>query len=48
MKFRIIAPVAGKSFFNTIRSWAIVNSLEDCESRVIAAVTGNCELVGAL
>ena len=30
MKSRIIAVVEGK-FFNTIRSWAFVNSLEDCE-----------------
>ena len=45
MKSRIIAAVEGKFFFNTIRSWAFVNSLEDCEvdwcfakSRTIAAV----------
>ena len=31
MKSRIIDAVEGKVFFNTIRSWAFVNSLEDCE-----------------
>ena len=36
MKSRIIAVVAGKFFFNTIRSGTIVNSWEECE------VEGNC------
>ena len=40
MKSTIIVSVANKFVFNTTRSWAFVNSLEDCE------VDDNCSCRG--